>query len=267
MRAWVVGSPGPIGGGPLVAVRRPEPEPGPGEVLVRVRACGVCRTDLHLAEGDLPPRRAGVRSRPRGRRRGRRAAAPACDAVRPGRPGRHRLAAAHLRRAAGSAAAARRTSAWPRVHRLGRRRRLRRVATVPEAFAYRLPDGARRRAAAPLLCAGIIGYRALRRAELPPGGRLGIYGFGASAHLAAQVALAQGAAVHVLTRVRGGPRAGPRARGARRRAPADGAPPDAAGRAPSCSRRPASWCRWRCGRWTGAARSPSPASTSATSRR
>ena len=73
-------------------------------------------------------------------------------------------------------------------------------AVVPEAYAYRLPESFSDVEAAPLLCAGIIGYRSLRRAELPPGGRLGIYGFGASAHLTAQVAIAQGAEVHVLTR-------------------------------------------------------------------
>jgi propanol-preferring alcohol dehydrogenase len=73
-------------------------------------------------------------------------------------------------------------------------------AVVPEDFAYRLPDGYDDEHVAPLLCAGIIGFRALRRSALPPGGRLGIYGFGASAHLTAQVALAQGATVHVLTR-------------------------------------------------------------------
>jgi alcohol dehydrogenase, propanol-preferring len=72
--------------------------------------------------------------------------------------------------------------------------------TVRADFAYRLPDGYSTAELAPLLCAGIIGYRALRRAELPPGGRLGIYGFGASAHLTAQVAIAEGATVHVLTR-------------------------------------------------------------------
>jgi propanol-preferring alcohol dehydrogenase len=74
------------------------------------------------------------------------------------------------------------------------------LALVDAAFAYRLPDGVDDVRAAPLLCAGIVGYRALKRATLPPGGRLGIYGFGASAHLVAQVALAQGATVHVLTR-------------------------------------------------------------------
>jgi propanol-preferring alcohol dehydrogenase len=73
-------------------------------------------------------------------------------------------------------------------------------AVVDEAYAYALPDAFDDEHAAPLLCAGIVGYRALLRADLPPGGRLGIYGFGASAHLVAQVALAQGANVHVLTR-------------------------------------------------------------------
>ncbi|MFF0905547.1 hypothetical protein ACFYE6_17975 [Kocuria sp. CPCC 205316] len=83
---------------------------------------------------------------------------------------------------------------------MGPGRRLRGAHPGPEAFAYRLPEEFDDEHAAPLLCAGIIGYRALRRARLPPGGRLGIYGFGASAHLAAQVALHQGAEVHVMTR-------------------------------------------------------------------
>jgi propanol-preferring alcohol dehydrogenase len=73
-------------------------------------------------------------------------------------------------------------------------------ATVPAAYAHRLPAGYSDTELAPLLCAGIIGYRALRLADLPTGGRLGIYGFGGSAHLTAQVARAQGAEVHVMTR-------------------------------------------------------------------
>jgi propanol-preferring alcohol dehydrogenase len=73
-------------------------------------------------------------------------------------------------------------------------------AVVPADYAYHLPDGYPDAQLAPLLCAGIIGYRALRHADLPAGGRLGIYGFGASAHLTAQVAIGQGARVHVLTR-------------------------------------------------------------------
>ena len=75
--------------------------------------------------------------------------------------------------------------------------------TVPEAFAYRIPEQFDDATAAPLLCAGIIGYRALRRAQVPPGGRLGLYGFGGSAHLTAQVAMAQGVEVHVLSRGEG----------------------------------------------------------------
>jgi propanol-preferring alcohol dehydrogenase len=74
------------------------------------------------------------------------------------------------------------------------------LAVVDERYAYRIPEVFDDHEAAPLLCAGIIGFRALRRAELPPGGRLGIYGFGGSAHLAAQIALADGATVHVMTR-------------------------------------------------------------------
>jgi propanol-preferring alcohol dehydrogenase len=71
---------------------------------------------------------------------------------------------------------------------------------VDEKFAYPIPETFSDEEAAPLLCAGIIGYRALRRSQLPPGGRLGIYGFGGSAHLTAQIAMAEGARVHVMTR-------------------------------------------------------------------
>lgn len=71
---------------------------------------------------------------------------------------------------------------------------------VAYAYAYPIPDILSDEQASPLLCAGIIGYRALRRAAAPPGGRLGIYGFGASAHITAQVAIARGAEMHVLTR-------------------------------------------------------------------
>lgn len=86
------------------------------------------------------------------------------------------------------------------LHRLGRRRRLRRIRHRPGRFRAPLPGGYSDSELAPLLCAGIIGYRSLLRAELPPGGRLGLYGFGGSAHITAQVALAQGAEVHVMTR-------------------------------------------------------------------
>jgi alcohol dehydrogenase, propanol-preferring len=191
--------PGPIGTGPLVAVERPVPEPGPGEIRVRVAACGVCRTDLHLAEGDLPPRRPGVVP-------GHEVTGPV-DAVGPGatrfRPG-DRAGIAWLRHTCGRCRWCRRgrenLCLAPKFTGWDADGGYAQYAVVDEAYAYRLPEEFDDVSAAPLLCAGIIGYRALRRAELPPGGRLGIYGFGASAHLAAQVALAEGAAVHVVTR-------------------------------------------------------------------
>lgn len=197
MRAWVV----PAGGAPplLRAVDRRVPRPAHDEVLVRVRVCGVCRTDLHLAEGDLQ--------------------AKAPEVV----PG-HEVVGDVTATGAGVTEVAvgdrvgiawlRRTClqcAWCRAGRENLCRRseytgwdadggFAEYAVAPAAYVYALPDQFTDLEAAPLLCAGIIGYRALRRAQLPPGGRLGIYGFGASAHITAQIAIAQGAEVHVLTR-------------------------------------------------------------------
>lgn len=202
MRAWVVRTPGPLACGPLVPTELPDPEPGPGEVLVRVRACGVCRTDLHVVEGDLPVHRSSV--------------VPGHEVV--GEvlalgPGAARFAVgdrvgvawlrdtcghcAYCRRGAENLCAASRYTGWDADGGYAE------LCTVPEAFAYGVPGVFDDASAAPLLCAGIIGYRSLRRAQLPPGGRLGIYGFGGSAHLTAQVAIAQGAEVHVLTRGEG----------------------------------------------------------------
>jgi alcohol dehydrogenase, propanol-preferring len=200
MRAWVVGQPGPLESGPLVPVELPDPVPGPGEVRIRVRACGVCRTDLHLVLGELPPRWphtvpgheiVGV-----------------VDATGPN-PGRFRIGdrigVAWLQGSCGHCRFCRTGREKPvrdrRLHRVGLRRRLRRVGGRAGEYAYRLPDELDEVVAAPLLCAGIVGCRALRRARLPAGGRLlGLYGFGASAQVIAQVAIAQGAEVHVLTR-------------------------------------------------------------------
>jgi alcohol dehydrogenase, propanol-preferring len=199
VRAWVVHRPGPVATGPLRGVDLPDPEPGSGEVRVRVRACGVCRTDLHLAEGDLAPRRpdtvpghevVGVvdalgpdaRRFAIGDRVGIAWLRGTCGRCRWCRTGRENLCPDAI------------FTGWDADGGYAE------LTVVPEAFAYRLPAGLDDVEAAPLLCAGIVGYRALRRAELPPGGRLGIYGFGASAHVVAQVAIAQGARVHVLTR-------------------------------------------------------------------
>jgi propanol-preferring alcohol dehydrogenase len=199
MRAWTVASPGPIDSGPLALVERPVPVPAAGEVRVRVAACGVCRTDLHLAEGDLAPKRPGV--------------VPGheivgtVDACGPGarrfRTG-ERVGIAWLRWTCGTCrfcvrgdenlCVAPRFTGWDDDGGYAE------FAVVDERYAYALPDTFDDVEAAPLLCAGIIGYRALRRARLPRRGRLGIYGFGASAHLCAQVALYEGARVHVLTR-------------------------------------------------------------------
>jgi propanol-preferring alcohol dehydrogenase len=199
MRAWAVHQPGPVDRHPLVEIERPLPEPARGEVRVRVRTCGVCRTDLHVAEGDLPVHRRGV--------------VPGHEVV--------GTVDALGQGVEGLALGARVGVAW--LHRTCGRCRFclrgdENLCLQPTftgwdvdggyaehvladaAFVHPIPEVFSDVEAAPLLCAGIIGYRALRRACLPEGGRLGIYGFGGSAHLAAQVALAEGATVHVLTR-------------------------------------------------------------------
>ena len=199
MRAWVVTAPGPVTGEPLRLIDRPDPEPGPGQLRLRVTACGVCRTDLHIVEGDLPLRRAAVVPGHE--------VVGVVDALGPG-AGRftvgQRVGIAWLRGVCGSCrfCASRRENLClrPRFTGWDDDGGYAELAVVDEAFAYALPEAFDDEHAAPLLCAGIIGYRALRQSRLPRGGRLGVYGFGASAHLAAQVALAEGATVHVMTR-------------------------------------------------------------------
>ncbi|MET8679663.1 zinc-dependent alcohol dehydrogenase family protein [Streptomyces sp. NPDC004647] len=197
--SWVVERPGPIGSGPLRLVERPIPAPGRHELLLKVLACGVCRTDLHLAEGDLPPHRAnctpghqvvghvvaagpGVDDALLGERVGAAWLADTCGHCRFCRTGRENLCPRS------------RYTGWDIDGGYAE------YTVVDARYVYRLPEGWTDEETAPLLCAGIIGYRALLRADLPPEGRLGIYGFGASAHLTAQLALARGAAVHVVTR-------------------------------------------------------------------
>ncbi|MEU1458330.1 zinc-binding alcohol dehydrogenase family protein [Streptomyces avermitilis] len=199
MWAWEVERPGPIEDGPLRFVERPVPVPGPGELLVQVRACAVCRTDLHVSEGDLPVRRPRVTP---GHEVVGVVAGLGADVD--GYAVGDRVGVAWLRRTDGvcrycvrgaeNLCPASQYTGWDADGGYAE------CTTVPAAFAYRLPTDVDDVALAPLLCAGIIGYRALVRASLPPGGRLGLYGFGGSAHLCAQVALAQGATVHVLTR-------------------------------------------------------------------
>ena len=199
MKAWWVDSPGPIGTHPLVRGTRDAPAAGQGELRVRVLACGVCRTDLHLAEGDLRPRRRGVIP-------GHEIVGQV-DAVGSGVAEFHTgdmVGIAWLRHTCGRCGPCRHEQEnlceSPQFTGWDCDGGYAEYATVDERYAYRLPADADPLTTAPLLCAGIIGYRALRRADLRPGGALGIYGFGASAHLTAQLALHQGARVHVLTR-------------------------------------------------------------------
>ncbi len=201
MRAWHVDRPGPVDGDHQLVLREtPAPEPGPGELLLRVLVCGVCRTDLHVTEGDLPVHRPGV--------------TPGHEVVGvvvglgsgdvSGFAEGDRAGAAWLRSTDGTCRYCRRGAenlcpastytGWDADGGYAE------YMTVPAAYAHRLPDGYQDEELAPLLCAGIIGYHALKRAALPPGGRLGIYGFGGSAHLVSQVALAQGAKLFVMTR-------------------------------------------------------------------
>ncbi len=201
MRCWRVRRPGPIDGGPLHAERTPVPEPGPGDLLVRVLACGVCRTDLHVAEGDLPVHRAAVVP---GHEVVGEVVAFGQGAQREGFAAGDRVGIAWLRHTCGECKFCLRGaenlcphSAYTGWDADGGYAEF---ACVPAAYALGLPAGYSDADTAPLLCAGIIGYRALLRAAVPPGGRLGIYGFGGSAHIAAQVAAAQGAEVHVMTR-------------------------------------------------------------------
>lgn len=199
MKAWIVSTPGPIDQRPLVQVDRAIPEPGPGEVRLLVSACGVCRTDLHLAEGDLRPRRPGVVP---GHEVVGVVDAVGLEASRFG-PG-DRVGIPWLRHTCGRCRFCMRGeenlclvpafTGWDADGGYAE------YAVVDESFAYAIPAVFDSERAAPLLCAGIIGFRALRRASLPEGGRLGIYGFGASAHLAAQVAKAEGASLYVMTR-------------------------------------------------------------------
>jgi propanol-preferring alcohol dehydrogenase len=199
MQAWVVDQPGPIDTGPLSRVTKEIPSPGTGQVRLRIAVCGVCRTDLHLAEGDLAPKHprvvpgheiVGVIDRlgpgcirlNEGDRIGVPWLAHTCGTCRFCTSGRENLCAATL------------FTGWDLDGGYSE------YAVIDESYAYRLPNEFGDEEAAPLLCAGIIGYRALRRTNLPVGGRLGIYGFGGSAHLTAQIAIAQGARVHVFTR-------------------------------------------------------------------
>ena len=194
MRAWAAHD-----AGRLELETKPVPNPGHGEVLVEVLTCGVCRTDLHVVDQELPVHHPGVT--PGHQIVGRvvelgggvtRVAEGdlvgiawlrhTCGICRWCRSGRENLCPAS------------RYTGWDDDGGYAE------LAIAEEAYLYTLPPDSDPVATAPLLCAGIIGYRALSRANLPDGGNLGLYGFGSSAHITAQIAMAAGAQIFVMTR-------------------------------------------------------------------
>lgn len=191
--------PAPIETSPLRLTDRPKPVPARGEICVRVRACGVCRTDLHVAEGDLAPKHRGI--------------VPGHEivgVVEQAGAGSERFAAgtrvgiAWLRQSDGTCEYCRsgRENLCPNALFTGwdRDGGYAEYAVVREDFAYRLPDAIDDEHAAPLLCAGIIGFRAIKRAGVVPGATVGLYGFGGSAHLALQVLRHWNCRVFVMSR-------------------------------------------------------------------
>lgn len=199
MRAMQLAASAPIEERPLQEVDLPLPEPGPNEVRIRVRMCGVCHTDLHTVEGDLPlPRLPLVPGHQ---------VVGVVDAEGPGvmrfQTG-ERVGVAWLGWTCGRCEACLRGEenlcARAQFTGLQRPGGYAEHIVADASFVYPLPAGFSDGQAAPLLCAGIIGYRALRLTEVRPGQRLGLYGFGASAHVTIQVARSWGCQVYVVTR-------------------------------------------------------------------
>jgi len=199
VKACLLRAPAPVSTNPLALSEVPTPRPSAGQVLVRVSACGVCRTDLHVVEGELPPRKSPVipghqvvgviEQLGESARRfvvGDRVGIPwlhetdgVCEYCRSGKENLCGAATFTGYMVDGGYAE---------------------YAVAPEAFVYQIPESFSDLDAAPLLCAGIIGFRALRLSEIGPGKRLGIYGFGAAAHVLIQVARHWGVEVYAFTR-------------------------------------------------------------------
>ena len=198
MRAMVLEQPADVAHAPLQLRDLPEPMPEDGQVRVRVSVCGVCRTDLHVVEGELPEAKrpivpghqvVGVVDR----------LGPGVGALREG----DRVGVAWLQETCGQCEFCRtgreNLCAGARFTGYHVDGGYADWLVVPAPFAYPIPPAFTDEQAAPLLCAGIIGYRALRRSELKPGQRLGLYGFGASAHLCIQIARHWGCEVYVCS--------------------------------------------------------------------
>ena len=199
MKACLLHAPAAIETNPLEYTDAATPQPKSGEVLVRVRACGVCRTDLHVIEGELPPRKSPV--------------IPGHQVLgiveRQGENARRfgigdRVGVAWLHRTDGTCeycrSGAENLCDNPLFTGYSVDGGYADFIVAPEDFVYAIPEGFPDEQAAPLLCAGIIGFRSLRLSGIKAGGRLGFYGFGAAAHVAIQVALHWGAEVFASTR-------------------------------------------------------------------
>jgi alcohol dehydrogenase, propanol-preferring len=199
MKACLLQTPARVETNPLQFGDVARPNPGTGEVLVRVRVCGVCRTDLHVIEGELPPKKSPVipghqvvgtvEEAGEGARRFRKGA---------------RVGIAWLHKTDGSCEYCRRGEEnlcdVPLFTGYSVNGGYAEWIVAPEDFVYTMPDGFPDEQAAPLLCAGIIGYRCLKFAEISRGAKLGFYGFGAAAHVAIQVANHWGVEVYASTR-------------------------------------------------------------------
>ena len=199
MKAHLLKTPGPVETNPLALSEIPLPVPGEGEVLVRIRACGICRTDLHVCEGELPPKKQRVipghqivgvveRLGPNAAmyQMGTRVGIPwlhhTCGVCEYCRSGRENLCDS------------------PEFTGYTVDGGFAEYTVAPEKFVYPIPEGFGDLQAAPLLCAGIIGFRSLRLSGVRRGGNLGIYGFGAAGHVCIQVARHWGSSVFVCTR-------------------------------------------------------------------
>jgi alcohol dehydrogenase, propanol-preferring len=201
MKAAVLSKPGPVDADPLEIREVPLPEPRDGQVRVRVHACGICRTDLHIVEGELPPHEqniipghqvVGVIDK----------AGPNAERFPPGT----RVGVAWLHQTCGVCEFCKsgRENLCDSASFTGYSvdGGFAEYALAEEQFVYSLPAEFEDLQAAPLLCAGIIGFRCLKKANLHPGDNLGIYGFGAAGHVCIQVARFGGAQVFVSTRER-----------------------------------------------------------------
>jgi len=199
MKACILLSPAKVETNPLIYADAPKPQPGRGETLVRVEYCGVCRTDLHVVEGELPPRKSPVV--PGHQIVG--VVEKAGEGARRFQPGA-RVGIAWLHHTDGTCefcrAGMENLCDHPDFTGYTVDGGYAEYALAAEDFAYPIPESFYGPHAAPLLCAGIIGFRCLRLSGIKRGGRLAFYGFGAAAHVAIQVALHWDVEVYAATR-------------------------------------------------------------------